>query len=652
MVRTFTSSSPSTKNNAISILVSSQPTLPTHGNNYHSMTSTQSSSSASFPSSSSSTATPPPTKPFQRLSTSSSSNNNNNNPNNNNSPTSTSQQPKKNQHHKKDLPSGSKNTKKHKKKSHSSSSHKHLHDYTFSFEAILDDEETRLCLLLFMRSQRNEESLLFLEYCNEYYRKRSTVNRYTCLREIHDQFFKENAPHELNLPQREREMMIFSYMDMLEEIAHRKRMKEEEPMMSLSNSSGGGGAGNTNNTNQQSEEVSLSSLDYLDLGECESALKKAESYILVNIKEHVMPQFIESPMFQEFISTKSKTFLNTIGTAKNLSHSCFVESLMEMKKCEMTIDQVRMIKKHVLDEKNWDLVFQKDDCYGYMSSNRYILGREEETNNEGVFFAKCEVIFPYSCEAVMNIMTNVKVRLGNDKNLHSIKRIGYRNKSGVINYTHSGSLANLDESREDNCDSASHSNYDDSEDNGENDSDDDDDDEDDDNDYYSTSSSSSSSATQSNPSSTISGKTKLATVLSHEVYKLAWPFKNRYYILAQSMLHDSTSNMYIIAKKSCEPPNYNPKETNYIRALNIGCWMFAPVIRENVEHCKYIQFVGTDLKGSVPSWLIEKIIKKRTKNFYQDTMRMIQKSEALANTRPEDSCGYFDTLAENGSIAL
>nr|CAG4714723.1 unnamed protein product [Naegleria fowleri] len=514
--------------------------------------------------------------------------------------------------------------KKKKKKNHSS---KHLHDYTFSFEAILDDEETRLCLLLFMRSQHNEESLLFLEYCNEYYRKRSTFNRYTCLKEIYDHFFKENATHELNLPQREREMMIMAYMDMLEEIAHRKRMKEEEPS-SIS-------SGNNSNPNS-SEEVTLSSLDYLDLGECESALKKAESYILVNIKEHVMPQFIESPMFQDFISTKSKAFLNTIGTAKNLSHSCFVESLMEMKKCEMTVDQVRMIKNHVLDEKNWNLVFQKEDCYGYISSNRYILGREEE-NNEGVYFAKCEVIFPYSCDAVMNIITNVKVRLDNDKNLHSIKRIGFRNKSGVMNYTHSGSLSNVDDSREDNLDSASFS------------SDSEDSDDSDDHDY----STSSSSSTRSSSSTGVSGKTKLATVLTHEVYKLAWPFKNRYYILAQSMLHDSTDNMYIIAKKSCEPPNYSPKETNCLKALNIGCWMFAPVIREgNVEHCKYIQFVGTDLKGSVPSWLIEKIVKKRTKNFYQDTLRIIQKSESLSNTRPEDSCGYFETLAENGSIAL
>ncbi|EFC41439.1 predicted protein [Naegleria gruberi] len=526
-------------------------------------------------------------------------------------------------------------------------------DYTFSYEAVLDDEETRQCLLEYMRTIRCEESLLFLDQVNSFHRKRSTANRWSMIQSIFEQFFCEHSKYELNLPQRVKDMMIHTYSDVVEEIAHRKRMNLDEDTNSSSNSRSSLEQANqpppqqqvkqnknknnnekSNNNNRNSKDdldVSLGSLDYIDLSDCEEALKKAESYILINLKEYVFPKFVGSDHFQGFISTKSKTFINTIGTVKALSHSCFVESLMDMRRCEINVDQVRMIKKHVFDTRYWDCIYQKETSYGFISSKKYILG--EDDHAKGVYFAKCEVIFPYSADQIMNIMTNTKNRIEHDKNLEDIKRIGYRNKSGTTNFN--PNLVHSSDEDEDTLSSTSSAMSD----------------------LHDTASSrshtSNHSHQQTNHHSPISGKTKLATTLTHERYKLGWPIKSRYYLLAQSMVHDTTDNMYIIAKKSCRIPNYDPDEGTNIEAINIGCWMFQPLLDENQKPCcKYIQFVGTDLRGNIPTFIIEKIVRKRTSNFYKSTMKMIKACEEESTTRPFDSSGYFDTLDENGSMAL
>ena len=141
-------------------------------------------------------------------------------------------------------------------------------------------------------------------------------------------------------------------------------------------------------------------------------------------------------------------------------------------------------------------------------------------------------------------------------------------------------------------------------------------------------------------------------MITHENYSLGWFIKNRYYILAQTMVHDINDNSYMVAKKSCQLPKYNPEEGDNIKAMNIGCWIFQPVTTEGKEYCKYTQFVGTDLKGSIPMFLIDKVIRARTKNFYRDTLNILKKNEHISNDRPEDSSGYFETLQENGSISL
>ena len=271
-----------------------------------------------------------------------------------------------------------------------------LQDYSFSYEAVLDEEETNEILLNYMKSIHCEESLLFLDCVNEFHRKRSTANKWTTLIDIFNRFFREESKLELNLPQRVRENVILAFE------------KVEK-------------------SNDTASKSSSNSLDqFLDLTECEEALRKAENYILVNLKEYIFPNFISSNMFKQFISKKPTSFLNKIGTVKNLSHSCFVESLMNMKRSELTVDEVRMIKKHVTTDHNWDLLFSKENTKAYISSKRYVLG--EEDNQKGVHFAKCEVIFPYSVNQVMNIMTNAKVRLSFDKNLEFIKRIGYKSR--------------------------------------------------------------------------------------------------------------------------------------------------------------------------------------------------------------------------------
>ncbi|EFC40984.1 predicted protein [Naegleria gruberi] len=479
-----------------------------------------------------------------------------------------------------------------------------LRDYCFSYEAFLDEPETKQALLQFMKIIHCEESIMFLDQVNEYYRKRSAANKWNALQQIFITFFSGNSVHELNLPQRSREVMEQSFMDLNDKITLKTP---------------------TNSSNASNSTLQQVNIDSSDLQECEEALKKAESYILVNMKEHVFPMFLESDTFKQFVCKKSKQFLNQIGTVRNLSHSCFVESLMDMKSCEITVDQIKMIKQHVLEEKFWDCIYSKDTCFAFLSSNKYILGEEE--SKKGIYFAKSQVIFPYTVEQMMNIMTNTTIRLASDKNLDSIKIVGYLNKSGgdllsspPKKYKSSESLSSLNHSPPASPHST-HSNH----------------------------SASSDSLLSLNK---LSGKTRLATVLTHEVYKLVWPVKNRYYVLAQSMVYDTTDKLYIVAKKSCEPPNYKLSEKDAIKALDIGAWIFMPVMVDGKEHCKYIELIGTDLRGSLPNFIVHKIVKTRAKNFFRETMKVIKQTKCDMYTRPANSSGYFETLDENGSIAL
>ncbi|KAF0975988.1 hypothetical protein FDP41_005315 [Naegleria fowleri] len=549
-----------------------------------------------------------------------------------------------------------------------------MRDYNISYESVLDDLESRQILRDFMKFNRNEESLLFLEHVSEYFRKRSLNNKWNALLEIERVFFNGNSIHELNLPQKVRELFSHSF----ESLCERYELNGNDFSEKMESTRA--------STSTNPPPLSFESL----LSQCEDALKKAESYVMVNLKEHVFPRFLESKMFVSFLSKRDKSFLNKIGNVKNLTHSCFVESLMDMKKCEISVDQVRMIKKHVFDPQRWQLYFEDKNCQVYFSSSRYTLGAEKDESG-GISFSKSECIFPYSAQQVMSIMCNKQVRLQSDKNLDSVTQLAYRTKfevtnqatttkimkesssSGTITENSLGEQANHNPANADQDDLRSSCSNEDDE------------------DSLSTSTESgvlSSSLPENVPSPQpnspqlvqkqprherqpssahrrhTSGKTKLACTITHEVYKLIWPIKSRYYFLCQSMMHDLTDNMYIVCKKSCEPssckdlkiPNLEQFNNNdHIKAANVGCWIFQPIqTHDGKEHCRYIQFIGTDLKGSMPRWIIEKIIKGRAKNFYYDMMKILEKNEATLGMgeRPKDSSGFFETLDENGSVIL
>ncbi|KAG2386439.1 hypothetical protein C9374_002183 [Naegleria lovaniensis] len=555
-----------------------------------------------------------------------------------------------------------------------------MRDYNISYESVLDDSDSRQILHDFMKFNRNEECLLFLEHVSEYFRKRSLSNKWNALCEIERVFFNGNSIHELNLPQKVRELFSHSFESLCERYEWNGSDFSEKIETITSTAS----------TSSSFQELSTAKSSFESfLLTCEDALKKAESYVMVNLKEHVFPRFLESKMFVSFLSKRDKTFLNKIGNVKNLTHSCFVESLMDMKKCEISVDQVRMIKKHVLDPRRWQLYFEDKNCKVHFSSSRYTLGAEKDESG-GISFSKSECIFPYTAQQVMSVMCNKQIRLQSDKNLDSATQLAYRSKFEVqqqLSNKKDSSCMTSEQQRQGNNPSSSNSastieQEDDLSSSCSNDED-----------SLSTSANTDSSQLSSSlpeqvpspqPNSPpipqrlprhdrqasssqrrhTSGKTKLACTITHEVYKLIWPIKSRFYFLCQSMVHDLTDNMYIVCKKSCEPslckdlkiPNLQQFDNNdHIKAANVGCWIFQPITtHDGKEHCRYIQFIGTDLKGSMPRWIIEKIIKGRAKNFYYDMMKMLEKNEAVLTKgeRPTDSSGFFETLDENGSVIL
>ena len=129
------------------------------------------------------------------------------------------------------------------KKSTSPNTLSSLQDYSFSYEAVLDEEETNEILLNYMKSIHCEESLLFLDRVNEFHRKRSAANKWTTLTDIFNRFFREESKLELNLPQRVRENVILAFEKV-------------------------------DKSNDTTSKSSSNSLDqFLDLTECEEALR-------------------------------------------------------------------------------------------------------------------------------------------------------------------------------------------------------------------------------------------------------------------------------------------------------------------------------------------------------------------------------------------
>ncbi|KAL9645601.1 hypothetical protein ABK040_000663 [Willaertia magna] len=515
-----------------------------------------------------------------------------------------------------------------------------LKDYSFQYEAVLDDEETKLILREFMKSIKCEENLFFLERLLHYHQKRSANNKWQLLQTIYKEFFTNDSDLELNLSQSLKDPFIKEYLNVI------KLLKQN---------------------NNDILQINFNTLEEL--------LLKVENSILLIVKGHVFPQFIESNYFKDFILQKNKNYLSRIGVVKALSHSHFVETLMDMTTKEITLDQLKMIKRfslcgnikesskdnsnipnnttvtssntklgedkkvkmttntkesdngvttnvntnrtsvdsansNVSDSSNtskgssssngsslldgfWLPLIQEDNYVAYVSAKKFKLGDDiNGTNQGGIHFFKYDIKFPYELDFVMNTLLNCNNRLEFDEMLKSLHQFHY------------------------------------------------------------------------NPKEEKGNVLKLATTLTQETYNFRWPLSQRVYHFTNTMVYDTTDKIYIQAKKSCEIPeeyitkNIKKEIDNSVKALNFGAWLFQSIDNDPVYKCRYIQLVATDTKGFIPLSIAEKIIKSRAKNFGKKLVKFLEKQKEMVdkNLKQTDnkinSLGVLETLKENGNFEL
>ncbi|KAL9650773.1 hypothetical protein ABK040_001823 [Willaertia magna] len=158
----------------------------------------------------------------------------------------------------------------------------------------------------------------------------------------------------------------------------------------------------------------------------------------------------------------------------------------------------------------------------------------------------------------------------------------------------------------------------------------------------------------------------LATIVTHERYKLTWPFDDRDFFVRSCAVYDKTDNVYIISKLSLENKELieqQPKKKGVIIATSIGGWAFQsidPVTQQVVNgfnhnndntHTKYYQLFYLDFKGKIPKGIVTMLWKKRAKAFYKLGMKYLKINEERGFKCEEDNKVLL-TLEENGMAEL
>lgn len=84
----------------------------------------------------------------------------------------------------------------------------------YSFEAVIDDEETRDLFKEFLQAEKNVEPLLFIENVEHYLLKKSNANRYEYAARIIEEFIDPSkAIHEINISATTRSDILKSYAE-------------------------------------------------------------------------------------------------------------------------------------------------------------------------------------------------------------------------------------------------------------------------------------------------------------------------------------------------------------------------------------------------------------------------------------------------------
>ncbi|KAL9650012.1 hypothetical protein ABK040_003130 [Willaertia magna] len=140
----------------------------------------------------------------------------------------------------------------------------------------------------------------------------------------------------------------------------------------------------------------------------------------------------------------------------------------------------------------------------------------------------------------------------------------------------------------------------------------------------------------------------LATSITHEAYKLSWPFSDRDFIMANAAVYDKTDDLYIIAKKSCECDTSPPLKKGAIRCKTLGGWIFQKIDDNTTRH---LQLFYCDMGGKVPRRFVSNLMKFRCKNFYQVGLKYLKLNEKRGFVCQNDA-RILETLKENGSCYL
>lgn len=141
--------------------------------------------------------------------------------------------------------------------------------------------------------------------------------------------------------------------------------------------------------------------------------------------------------------------------------------------------------------------------------------------------------------------------------------------------------------------------------------------------------------------------TTLACEFTQEVYRMKWPAKDRVFMYCASSIYDSSSDTYFLCVKSVNHPKEKPIKDS-IKGLSLVGWAFKH-IDENT--CKYYQLIGIDFKGKIPVKVIHQLMKFRANNYAKDVLEFLKKSEK--NGWKQNGVNTpFELMIENGPINL
>jgi len=493
------------------------------------------------------------------------------------------------------------------KASTATTTHQALNDYIFSYEDVLDQDDTRQCFLNFLNDVQSGALLEFLEMIQEMKTKKSVQNKFKVAVDLYNRFIASMSSEKTNVsisfPSRITTKIIqgFSRVNVSENPEFQITPLQSTLPKSIPGSISSSGFGTAYTPPNQVSSLDTSELDadtdsttddvisqggeQLSQLTIEQFMKEyggslfleAEQYANITLKENFFAVFLTSPHFQTLLQSKKKEgdgvfkkFLDTIGTLKPVSHENFVTLLQTMKLRRLSKAHMQLIKYYTLSTDFWRVFKEGDNYTVYLSNESY---RMDTNTEKKIFFYKYDITFPFNVHRVMECLLKTENRKQYDNMLKSCTR-----------------LENYPKGRSDE---------------------------------------------------------ELACELLQEEYKMKWPVANRYFTYLVSGVHDSSDDMYIICAKCVDTEKEKPVK-DAIKGSILTGWAFK-AIDEN--SCKYYQFSGLDARGSVPVKLVNHMIKKRAKTYAKTVLEFLKKSEKNG-WNSEGRNVALECITENGSFDL